>query len=316
MPLANDLYRVPLRDIIPADFTLPMLDPAGVTLETRELASGVYALLSNTGPIDNSGFVVGERGVLVVDAHINGAMARQIQAAVRAVTDRPILYLAHTNHHGDHTFGNHAFPQETRIVAHTRTAASMQLWARERPFMQQLVAGDASVLDEEPPRPADIVFEQSLRLDLGGRSVDLYHFGEGNTPGDSVVYCPDARVAWTGNLVVGGAVPWVLECDARAYFLTLAGLAAALDIEIVVPGHGEIVPGTMVATCVGYFADLLASVRAARAAGWSLEQAMTRLTLADRYAPDAAVGMAGLTAGLHRWNVQHAFEGLEAAPGV
>ena len=93
-------------------------------------------------------------------------------------------------------------------------------------------------------------------------------------------------------------MPWVLECDARAYFLTLAGLAAALDIEIVVPGHGEIVPGTMVATCVGYFADLLSSVRAARAAGLgSLEQAMTRLTLADRYAPDAAVGMAGLTAG-------------------
>ena len=87
MPLANDLYRVPLRDIIPADFTLPMLAPAGVTLETRELAPGVYALLSNTGPIDNSGFVVGERGVLVVDAHINGAMARQIQAAVRAVTE-------------------------------------------------------------------------------------------------------------------------------------------------------------------------------------------------------------------------------------
>ena len=91
MSLATDLYRVPLRELVPPDFTLPMLDPVGVTLETRELAAGVYALLSNAGPIDNSGFVVGERGVLVADAHINAAMARQIQEAVRAVTDRPIL---------------------------------------------------------------------------------------------------------------------------------------------------------------------------------------------------------------------------------
>ena len=311
MPLAADLFRVPLREIVPPGFALPVLDPAGVTLETRELAPGVYALLSNTGPIDNSGFVVGERDVLVIDAHINGAMATQIQAAVRAVTDRPIRFLAHTNHHGDHTFGNHAFPAETLIVAHERTAASMREYDRERRLMVQLVGGDASVLDDVRPRLPDIVFERALRIDLGGRVVELRYFGEGNTPGDTVIYGPQGRVAWTGNLVVGGAVPWVLECDARDYLETLTGLASALDIETVVPGHGEIVPGTMIATCLGYFADLLAVVRAARASGWSREEAQERLTLAPRYAPGSDAGMAGLTAGLHRWNVQHAFEGLD-----
>lgn len=315
MSLAGDLYRVPLRELAPPGFVLPMLDPTGVTLETRELSAGVYALLSNAGPIDNSGFIVGERGVLVIDAHINGAMARQIQAAVRSVTDRPILYLAHTNHHGDHTFGNHAFSHETLIVAHEHTAAAMRLSDRERRFMLQLVGGDERVLDDAPRRLPDIVFERSLRLDLGGRLVELHHFGAGNTPGDTVIYSPDTRVAWTGNLVVGGPVPWVLECDARAYLLTLARLAAALDVGTVVPGHGEIVPGTVIATCLSYFAELVASVRAAHAAGWSLEETANRLALADRYAPGSRAGMAGLTAGLHRWNVQHAFEGLAETPG-
>jgi hypothetical protein len=58
------------------------------------LAPGVYALISNNPPTDNSGFVVGENGVLVVDAHISGDMARQIQARVREVTDKPISELA------------------------------------------------------------------------------------------------------------------------------------------------------------------------------------------------------------------------------
>jgi hypothetical protein len=76
----------------PTGFVAPPLHPEGAKLETKQLAPGVYALVSTKPPVDNSGFVVGERGVLVIDAHINGAMARQIQAAVRAVTDKPILY--------------------------------------------------------------------------------------------------------------------------------------------------------------------------------------------------------------------------------
>ena len=90
---------------IPEGFFLPPINPTGATLVTQELSPGVYALLSDKPPVDNSGFVVGKRGVLVIDAHINGEMAGKIQQAVRAVTDKPILYLVNTNFHGDHTFG-------------------------------------------------------------------------------------------------------------------------------------------------------------------------------------------------------------------
>src|SRR5437899_47082 len=65
-----------------------------------ELAPGVYGLLSSKLPVDNSGFVVGTHGVLVIDAHINGAMAGRIQTAVRQITNKPILYVVNTNYHG------------------------------------------------------------------------------------------------------------------------------------------------------------------------------------------------------------------------
>ena len=82
----------------PKGFIPPPLKPTQARLETKQLAPGVYALLSNKPPVDNSGFVAGERGVLVIDAHINGAMAQQIQSAVRRVTEKPILYLVNTNY--------------------------------------------------------------------------------------------------------------------------------------------------------------------------------------------------------------------------
>src|SRR6266481_4720615 len=112
--------------LAPHGFIAPPLNPTGVRLETKELAPGVYGLLSSKPPVDNSGFVVGEHSVLVVDAHINGVMAGMIQSAVRQVTNKPILYLVNTNYHGDHTFGNSAFPRETLIVAQQKTAEIMR----------------------------------------------------------------------------------------------------------------------------------------------------------------------------------------------
>ena len=131
----------------PAGFVPPPIHPAGVTLKTKPLGNNVYALLSNHGLVDNSGFIVGERGVLVIDAHINGDMAQQIQDAVGRVTQKPILYLVNTNYHGDHTFGNYAFPSETIIVAHRETARHMQHFEEERKLLLATVNEHATGFD-------------------------------------------------------------------------------------------------------------------------------------------------------------------------
>ena len=298
----------------PKGWLPPPIDPTGVQLETRELAPGVYALLSNKPPVDNSGFVVGARGVLVIDAHINGDMARQIQAAVRRVTDKPILYLVNTNAHGDHTFGNYAFPAETTVVAHRRTAEAMRHFEEEKANLLPTVGGNPEIFGDVELRLPDVTFEETLRLDLGGRVVELHHFGSGNTPGDTVVYVPEARVAWTGNLILGEAtIPWAIEGDARAYLETLAAMAARLDIETVVPGHVLTTSGETLGTYLHYLGGLIDDVQDARRRGLSLDETLAALPLDEAYLPPAESPLAAarpVFQGFHLWNVKKTYQEL------
>ena len=295
----------------PAGWLPPPLNPTGVKLETKKLAPGVYALLSSRPPVDNSGFVVGERGVLVIDAHINGAMARQIQAAVRAVTDKPILYLVNTNYHGDHTFGNYAFPATTAIVAHRLTAQRMRNFEHEKGLILRTVDNDPSVLADVRLRLPDVTFDDRLTIDLGGRVVELHHFGYGNTPGDTVVYVPGAKVAWTGNLVVGeGLIPPIFEGGARNYLTTIARFAETLDVRTIIPGHGTPATGAILARYLGYLGELVVAVRSAAQAGWTVEETVARLSLAEKYLPpknSSGGALRPLITGLHRLNVQQTF---------
>jgi len=300
----------------PAGWLPPPLDPTGVQLRTKELAPGVYALLSSRPPVDNSGFVVGEKGVLVIDAHINGVMARQIQAAVRAVTDKPILYLVNTNYHGDHTFGNYAFPAETKIVAHRKTAAAMRHFEREKALLLPAVNGNAAVFDDVRLRLPDVTFETSLRLDLGGRVVELHHFGPGNTAGDTVVYVPEAKAAWTGNLVLGaGSIPWAIEGKTPAYLETVARMAARLDIETIVGGHILMTSGDTLGAYLDYLSGHIKSVQKALGAGQTLEQTLADLPLDEAYLPPADSPLSAVRPvmqGFHLWNVKKTYQELKA----
>ena len=122
---------------------------------------------------------------------------------------------------------NYAFPAGTRIVAHRATAERMREFEAEKEFLLATVNGDRSVYADAELRLPDTVFDDSLRLDLGGRVVELHHFGPGNTPGDAVVLVPEARVAWTGNLVLGVGVPFLIEGGAEPYLRTIERFAVA-----------------------------------------------------------------------------------------
>ena len=154
----------------PQGFIPPPLNPNGARLDTKPLAPGIYGLLSSKPPVDNSGFIVGDHGVLVIDAHINGAMAGLIQTAVRQVTNKPILYLVNTNYHGDHTFGNSAFPQETLIVAQQKTAEIMRDFEGEKRFLLATVDQDPTVFGD-------------VRLRLPDLAVNGVHFFPHSVPG-------------------------------------------------------------------------------------------------------------------------------------
>jgi cyclase len=312
--------EVPARAL--QGFILPPLNPTGARLETKELAPGIYGLLSSKPPVDNSGFVVGDRGVLVIDAHINGAMAGLIQTAVRQVTNKPIFYLVNTNYHGDHTFGNSAFPQETLIVAQQKTAEIMRDFEREKRFLLPYVDNDRTVFGDARLRLPDLVLDEYLELDLGGRVVELYHLGHGNTPGDTVVYVPEARVAWTGNLIIGeGNIPFLIEGGAGAYLETIARFTHTLEVGTIIPGHGLLTSGAILGRYLSYLSELIESMRKAIRAGQSLEEAIAGTPLGQQYTQDAAgsnsplvAQFAAFRAGIHRWNVWRTYQGMKGDP--
>ena len=292
---------------IPEGFFLPPINPTGATLVTQELSPGVYALLSDKPPVDNSGFVVGKRGVLVIDAHMNGEMAGKIQQAVRAVTDKPILYLVNTNLHGDHTFGNYAFPAETQIIAHRKTAERMAGFEEEKAFMTVIV-GEAAVVADVELRLPDILFDDHLTVDLGGRVVEIYHFGHGNTPGDTVVYVPESKTAWTGNLVMGeGLIPYLIEGDAGAYLETIARFARTLEIETIISGHGLVAGQAVLGRDLAYLSGLIDSVQKAVTRGATLEETLAAVPLEKSYPPATDAPLTEAMKGIHAWNVRKTY---------
>ena len=181
--------------IPPTGWLPPPVNPTSINLATRQLSPGVYALISSRPPVDNGGFIVGTRGVLVIDAHINATMANKIRAEMKKVTEKPILYLVNTNAHGDHTFGNYAFPKSTTIIAHRKTAEAMKHFDEEKKNLLPAVDGDKTIYANARLRLPDVVYDKYMEIGLGGRTVELHHFGHGNTPGDTVVYSPDAKAA-------------------------------------------------------------------------------------------------------------------------
>jgi cyclase len=288
------------------DFPVWKLHPAGCTLVTRELAPGVYALISSIPGVDNAGFVVGEKGVLVIDAHICIPMARQIQERVREVTDKPLLYLVNSNYHGDHTFGNCAFPAETLVIQQRETAARTPYHDEELAFMLPAVKNDRTVFEGVALRLPEIVFNDHLRIDLGGRIVEIHWFGPANTPGDTVTYVPEAKVAWTGNMT-GGSFGLALESDAPTFLGTLTRFIQTIEVETLIPGHSAPLGPSDLWLYMLYFSRLTNDMKKAMSSGWSLEETLERIPMGAEFSLPSSDPRAPFMEGRHRYNVRRTY---------
>ncbi len=293
----------------PEDFPRFFLDPAGCTLSIQEIGKGVYALLSSIPNVDNAGFVVGEEGVLVIDAHISIPMARQIQARVRQVTDKPIRYLVNSNYHGDHTFGNCAFPGTTLVIQHRETAARVPYMEEEKAFLLPCVGGKPETFEGVTLRLPDIVFADSLRIDLRGQIVEIHWVGPANTPGDTITYVPSAKAAWTGNMT-GGSFGLALESDAPTYLGTLIRFIRTIEVETLIPAHAPILGPSDLWVYLVYFSQPTHDIKKALSAGWTLEETLKRTPMGEAFRLPAADARAPFMAGRHSYNVRRTYLSL------
>ncbi len=229
----------------------------------------------DTFPQGNTTVIIGDRGVLVVDSCLLPSSAREDIEQIRKWTDKPVTWLLNTHWHFDHTLGNRtyaeAFPA-IQIVAHTATRKTIAdynpgavarypgragrfrkilesgkdtdgspLTAGERKDYERSLAGLAPVVEEfknTTQLAPNVVFDDTLDIDLGNRQVQIRHLGPGNTAGDTLVYLPTEKILVTGDLLVH-PIPYFFGGFPVDFPRTLRAMAQ-IDAQTIVPGHGEV----------------------------------------------------------------------------
>jgi cyclase len=262
---------------------------ADVQMQARQLAEGVYAVMATDvdetdHTATNAGFVVGDTGVLVVESLANARLASQLISEVRKVTSLPIRFLINTSYHGDHCFGNYAFPTETTVVHHDATKRVIdERFDQDRAFMIGLLGANSGI-EETVARSADVTISESASFDLGGKHVDIEHIGFAQTDGDLVVRVREDDIVFVGNMLQAPppAFPWLLEGRADEALVTYRRLHDSLDNHtVVVPGHGRTMRRSDVLHSIGYIEDLIGLARDAHGKGMSASQIHEALAMKE-----------------------------------
>jgi len=267
----------------------PPWDAATVNLTSRELAPGVFAVMpddvySKDHVATTAGFIIGERGVLVVEAMLNGDLASQLIGLVRQQTSKPIRFLVNTSYHGDHAYGNYVFPDSTVVIHHPATKRYLdEKFEDDRAFMLGLMGRNKGI-ERVQSRSADITVSDMITVDLGGRTVEIRHFGFAQTPGDLVIWEPDAKVLWVGNMIQAPspALPWLLEGRHRDTIATLTRVREFLPEDAtIIPGHGRPMKPSDIDFPIQYLRELDSAVADAVAQGRSVEDTLNKVGMSN-----------------------------------
>jgi glyoxylase-like metal-dependent hydrolase (beta-lactamase superfamily II) len=236
----------------------------------------------------NAGFVVTTDGVVVIDALATPRQGEQLLRTIRRVTDRPIAWLVLTHHHPDHHFGAVVLRKAgARVIAHPDKRALASEGGEDALIADwvRVVGLDAMrgfEFADTPDRP--VTTSDSLRL--GGKTIVVSHPGPGHSPGDLLVWLPEERVLYAGDILVEDGVSMVVDGNSGE-LLRVLDTVDQLNAWAVVPGHGAIPPrpAALVRATRDYLTGLQTEMRAAVEKGVPMRRAVASLPPADSTRP-------------------------------
>ncbi|TVT52958.1 MAG: MBL fold metallo-hydrolase [Sedimenticola thiotaurini] len=243
-----------------------------------KLAEGVYAYTAEGDP--NTGIIIGDDCVMVIDTQATPDMAQDVIRRIREVTDKPIEYVVLSHYHAVRVMGASAYNPK-QIIA---SQATYDLIVERGQFdfdsevgrFPRLFQGVESVPGLTWPT---LTFESSMTLWMGKRRVELMHVGRGHTKGDIVVWLPEEKILFSGDLVEFGATPYTGDAYLTDWPQTLANVRA-LGAEKLVPGRGDALttPETVEAAISGtqdFLTQMFESVKKGRSEGKALNEIYT-----------------------------------------
>ena len=224
--------------------------PLAHAIEVRfqPVAPGVYAFIGekvgrtydNEGLNANIGLVVTPAGALLIDSGASVQGAQKIHAAVKKVTDQPVKWVINTGGQDHRWLGNgHFIAQGAEVIAHASGKADLLArggdhLAALRPVLKEKLDGTV------PTLPTRWLTGSDETLNLGGTTIEVKHRGGAHTPGDVMVWLPQQRVVFSGDVVYVDRMLGVIPVSHTGRWLESFAALEALQPARIVPGHGQV----------------------------------------------------------------------------
>lgn len=242
----------------------------------EEIAAGVFVIRDRRVPlVPNIGIILGHEAALVVDSGMGPANGRTVLRAARKLAGDRRLILTLTHFHPEHGFGAEAFKGIARITYNR--AQRDDLRAKGEAYLGMFrsfgPAVEEALRDTVLVEPDDVYEGEHATLDLGARKVELRTWGRAHTGGDQVVWLPEERILFTGDLAeerIFPIFPWFPPNDADIDGARWAAILTELiswNPATVVPGHGDVGGAEILVAVRDYMVDLGKRVAEERKAG-------------------------------------------------
>jgi len=252
----------------------PAPDPLVKEDATVKLAPHTYVIPDgNVGLVPNVGIIVGSRATLVIDPGLGRRNGETVLREVAKISKNTELYIASTHFHAEHTTGYVAFPASAKYINSTVQEAEFEQSGMQ---MVQMFSGrsatTAEILKDAARRSAAITFDRDYTLDLGGVRVRFIVVGPTHTKGDTTFFVDGDNVLFAGDVVMNNSFLAASAVSSMKAWLAAFDTLEALKPQTVVPAHGEVGPGTIIATNRTVMQGVQARARALKAEGRTADE--------------------------------------------